>query len=127
MRWTSRSFATTRRIPGARDDVFPHRPPGGASLLFNFNSTVGAVAGDQFARLGGLDGDYWRPSFADYYRFALTPPQVDGLLCAPQTPAELEALVRALEDGPLDEEEENYLMNLTALAGGRVSLDPGAP
>jgi hypothetical protein len=111
--------------PGARDEVFPHRPPAGTSLLFNFNSTVGALAGDQFRRLG-LDSDYWQPSVTDYYRFALTPPQVDGLLCAPQTPAELDALARALEDGPLDEEDETYLMNLTALADGRISLDPDA-
>ena len=78
--------------------------------------------GDQFERIG-LDAEYWRPTVTDYYRFALTPPQVDGLLCAPQTPAEIEALARALEEGPLDDEEVNYLINLSALAHGRVSLD----
>lgn len=80
------------------------------------------MVGDAFDRLG-LDRDYWRPSVSDYYRFALTPPQVDGLLCAPQTPDEIESLARALDDGPLDEDDENYLINLTALADGRVSLD----
>ena len=108
--------------PGACDDVFPYRPSAGRSLLYNFNTTTGAVVGPTFDRLG-LNGDYWRPSMADYYRFALTAPQIDGVLCAPQTRDELDALAQALEAGPLDEDEMNYLINLTALAEGRVSLD----
>lgn len=112
--------------PAAREDLFPFRPPGGSTRLFNFNSTVGAVSDDEWGRLG-LAAGYWRPKVADYYRFALTPPHVDGLLCAPGTPDQIDELAAALEEGPLDEEEEHYLINLAALAEGRVSLDRAEP
>ncbi len=52
---------------------------------------------------------------------------MDGLLCAPQTPEQVTALVRALDEGPLDPDEENYLINLAALDAGEVTLDRAEP
>ena len=72
------------------------------------------------ARALGLDDDAWLPRVVDHYRVAATRPQVDGLLVAPGTPAEVEALCAALADGPLDEDEEDHLISLAALAAGEV-------
>ena len=112
--------------PGAREDLFPFRPAAGRTRLFNFNSTVGVVSSARFEALG-LDADQWRPAPTDYYRFALSRPELDGLLCAPQTPEQVTALVRALDEGPLDPDEENYLINLAALDAGEVTLDRAEP
>ena len=78
---------------------------------------------ERYAELG-LNDDYWQPEITDYYRFALTRPEIDGLLCSPTTPREVEALSKALQAGPLDEEEEKYLIDLAALDEGSAVLMP---
>ena len=60
----------------------------------------------------------------DYHRFALTRPELDGLLCSPSTPKEIAAPAAALEEGPLDAEEEKYLMDLARLNEGKARLMP---
>jgi hypothetical protein len=106
--------------PGAREDLFPHLAPAHA-LLFNFKSTNGYVKPESYADLG-LDDSFWQPKITDYYRFALTRPEVAGLLCSPSTPAEVEELARALDEGPLEEDEETHLIHLAALRSGRAAL-----
>ena len=69
-----------------------------------------------------MDAQFWQPHVTDYYRFALTRPEVHGLLCAPQTPREVAALAEALEAGPLSEPEENFLINLASLDAGKTTL-----
>jgi hypothetical protein len=111
--------------PGARDDVFPHLAPRRSARLFNFKSTWGFVPPGRMAEFG-LGGDaYWQPDVTDYYRFALSRPEIDGLLVAPGTPAEVAALAAALEKGPLDDEEQAYLIDLAAVAGGRAKVVAG--
>src|SRR5438876_2749870 len=90
---------------GARSDLFPDLTPPSPTLLYNFKNTLGFVRPERYPELG-LNDDYWQPRITDYYRFALTRPEIDGLLCSPTTPREVEALAIALEAGPLDEEEE---------------------
>ena len=107
--------------PGAREDLFPHVADRRA-LLYNFKTMSGYVAAPRLSALG-LGDDDWHPVATDHYRFALSAPELDGILCSPQTPAEVEALARALEQGPLDEEEQRYLMDLAALDRGEVELD----
>jgi len=107
--------------PGARLDLFPDLEQRGPTLIYNFKSTVGFVGSERYAELG-LNEDYWQPSITDYYRFALTRPEIDGILCSPQTSLEVEALAAALEEGPLDEEEQEYLIDLALLDEGRASL-----
>ena len=106
---------------GARVDLFPNLTKPTATLLYNFKSTTGFLPPERYAELG-LNDDYWQPEITDYYRFALTRPEIDGLLCSPATPQEVEALAEALEEGPLDEEEENYLLDLALLEQGRGTL-----
>lgn len=109
--------------PGARHEVFPHLEMRGATLLYNFTNTNGFVSPERFAALG-LNDDYWQPRVTDYHRFALTRPELDGLLCSPSTPEEIAGLAAALEEGPLDAEEEKYLMDLALLNEGRARLLP---
>lgn len=111
--------------PGASVDLFPHLTEPTPTLLYNFKSTVGFLPPQRYAELG-LEDDYWQPEITDYYRFALTRPEIDGLLCSPTTPEEVEALARALEEGPLDEEEEKYLLDLATLDQGRGVLSGGS-
>ena len=108
---------------GAKLDLFPYLKQPTSTLLYNFKSTLGFLDRERYAALG-LNDDYWQPKITDYYRFALTRPEIDGLLCSPSTPQEVEALSRALEVGPLDEEEEKYLIDLATLDQGRGVLMP---
>jgi hypothetical protein len=105
--------------PGAREDLLPHLAQGRQTRIFNFKSTMGHVPEEQFAALGLPPGS-WQPTVTDHYRFALSRPQMDGVLCSPASPEEVHALVDALAQGPLDAEQEDYLVRLTAAAGGTV-------
>jgi predicted aldo/keto reductase-like oxidoreductase len=86
---------------GAEKDVFPllpsERPPG----VIAFTAT----------RWGHLldptkmpEGDT-TPSASDCYRFALSHPAVDVVLCGPSDRTQMQEALRTLERGPLDAEE----------------------
>jgi len=96
--------------PGARSDLFPQlrtlRPP-----LFNFKSTLGYVRRDRLRALN-IDPGSWHPAITDYYRYALSRPEMDGLLFSIDRPQHLVALERALARGGLTVEEEQHLDEL---------------
>jgi hypothetical protein len=111
--------------PGARHDLFPQIAAREPPLVFNFKSTRGYVPPDLQTELG-LPGDvYWQPAITDYYRFALTRPELDGLLIAPQTPQEVGAFTAALDLGPLDDDEDKFLLNLALVALGEAAVAQG--
>jgi hypothetical protein len=111
---------------GARRDLFPHLAQPGSTRLFGFKSTFGYVRPEQMTAMG-LPGEiYWQPEITDHCRFALSRPELDGLLIAPGTPKELHALAEALEKGPLDEEGQTYLMHAALVAQGRARVKPDA-
>ena len=110
--------------PGARTDLFPHVKPRGDGrrcLLYNFTNTYGHLADHEYAPLGVPD-DLWRPHPTDYYRFALSEPALDGILCAPATPGQVRDLADALAKGPLDDEDRQYLLSLGELLRGRARV-----
>jgi hypothetical protein len=109
---------------GARRDLFPHLPERPRPLLFGFKSTFGYLPPARMAELGLRGAEYWHPAVTDHYRFALTPPEMDGLLIALRTPGEVAALAAAMERGPLTEEEEVYLMDVARVARGEVRVLP---
>jgi len=108
--------------PGACRDLFPHVASRGPTLLFGFKSTGVSLRPDRtksrFVR-GDVD---WRPKLTDCYRFALTRPELDGLLIAPQTAAELSGIEAALTRGPLDQEEERFFLDLCKLPDRQSNL-----
>ena len=105
--------------PGARRDLFPYFRPARTSPVFNFKSTMSQVTREMFDTLN-LPKTYWIPSVCDYYRFVLTRPEMDGILCSPMTPDEVGQLARALEKGPLSREEEEYMIWLSSLVHAPV-------
>jgi len=109
---------------GAREDVFPHVATRPRPLLFNFKSTSGYVPPARMAEIGLPGPEYWNPDITDHYRFALTRPEMDGLLIGLREPAQVAALAAALERGPLTEEEEAYLMDVATVARGDARVTP---
>ncbi len=108
--------------PGASTDLFPHLQRQGRTLILGFNSTRGFLTPSRLESLGIKHGVYWHPAATDYYRFALSQAELDGLLVGPGTPAEIVALETALGQGPLAEEEERYLLDLSLLSNGKAEL-----
>ncbi|MEM9061498.1 MAG: hypothetical protein AAGD13_13640 [Pseudomonadota bacterium] len=94
--------------PGATTEIFPYLRPDRAGLIYNFKSTMSRATPEQMDQMG-LSDQYWRPEVTDYYRYVLTPPSMDGVLCSPQTPKELEEIVEAMKKGPLTPHEEEYM------------------
>ena len=107
--------------PGAEKDFFPHVPARRKALLYNFTSTQGFLRPERYAQLGMTDA-YWQPAITDYYRFVLERPEINGLLCAPRTPAEVDGMLEALEAGGLTEEERVYMRDLAELSMGKARL-----
>jgi len=99
--------------PGARNDVFPFIGAQRSMKLYNFKSVLSFVSPEMMSALG-IPQSYWRPDITDCYRFSLSRPELDGILCSPQNPHELHALCRALEKPPLTREEQDYLIWLAA-------------
>ena len=60
--------------------------------------------------------------FTDYYRFALTEPALDGILCAPPGSDAIRELVDALTAGPLDADDHQYLLDLGELLRGTAKV-----
>jgi hypothetical protein len=109
--------AFVRYNPGharARAEILERLPAPPRPLVYAFNCAWGHVAAGMMQEMG-LDADNWQPSIGDHYRFALTRPELDGILCAPRTPADVAELVRALDDAPLDDDEETYMIRLAGM------------
>jgi hypothetical protein len=107
---------------GAERDVFAVVRSQRA-LLYNFKSTAPALDDERFQALG-LARDYWRPSVSDYYRFALSRAELDGVLCAFDRPEHITALAAALAEGPLDDRQIRHLTRLTELACAPNAVSP---
>jgi hypothetical protein len=99
--------------PGARSDLFPYFRPYRSGLVFNFKSVMSQVTKETFDALG-LPSHYWLPDPCDYYRFVLTRPELDGVLCSPLRPGEVRQISEALRKGPLTAEEEEYMIWLSS-------------
>jgi hypothetical protein len=104
--------------PGADKDVFPYMRRDRTSLVFNFKSILSSVRPEQIQQMG-LGGSLWLPKIPDYYRFVLTNPYIDGVLCSPADPPQLQALLAALEERPLTSAEEQYMMGLSSALSPR--------
>jgi hypothetical protein len=121
--------------PGARRDLFPYFQADRSHLVFGFKSMMPQRQQQTFDAVRKLN-HLWIPKPTDYYRFALTPLCMDGLLCSPQNPEEFSQFSEALRKGPLNRAEEEYMI---WLSGGSQSapkhaagvngfqVEPGSP
>lgn len=105
--------------PGARTDLFPFLRPTRTGLVFNFKSVMPRITREMSSKLG-LPTNYWLPDPSDYYRFVLSRPELDGVLCSPMNAGEVQGLVAAMEKGPLSKEEEDDMVRLSALVPGPI-------
>jgi aryl-alcohol dehydrogenase-like predicted oxidoreductase len=101
--------------PNARKDLFPYLPAERKFPVFNFNSMLSCV-GQKTLNAMGLSKELWRPDPVDYYRFVLSNPNIDGLLCSPQNTDELRQVCSALHQSPLTASEQDYMITLSARA-----------
>jgi len=90
---------------GAEKDVFPLLPDAGGPGVICYNST----------RWGHLFDPGWMPEGArtpapvDLYRYVLSNPNIQMVLTAPETFAQLEENLTTLESDPVSEEERKWL------------------
>jgi hypothetical protein len=100
--------------PGAKSDLFPYFRPTRSTLIFNFKSVMSQVTKEAFDALK-LPKTHWLPDVCDYYRFVLSRPEIDGVLCSPLQPEEVRGLAKALDQPPLSAEQEQYMIWLSSL------------
>jgi hypothetical protein len=100
---------------GAQRDIFPLLRSDRSSPIYTFKSGFSRVFEQQFSRLG-LPSDHGLPRPTDYYRFVLSHPSVDGVLCSPMSTLELQELVDSMREPPLNEAEQEYMMWLSAIS-----------
>jgi len=98
--------------PGAEQDIFPR--------LERRRPAVVAYTATSWRRLlrapRGWTGRV--PSAGDCYRFCLTSPHVDVALCGPRNTAELRENLAALDKGPLDAAEMQWMRSFGKVVHG---------
>lgn len=99
--------------PGARHDLMPHLGPDHPPL-FNFKSMRGFVPHERLRALN-IDRSLWYPEASDYFRYALSRPQMAGLLFSVDYRRQLVELDAAMVRGGLTAEEEEHLEELAIL------------
>ena len=105
--------------PNARHDYFPfieYRP---GVLNYNFKSAMPAGTKSRLLELGFPPGARL-PDPADHYRFVLSRTAVDGILCSPSSPAEVDELAAALARGAVSPQEEEYMILLSRMVNRAV-------
>jgi predicted aldo/keto reductase-like oxidoreductase len=95
---------------GAESAVFPLLGPGDPGVI----SYTATRWGRLLRRPRGWPADGRIPSARLCYRFVLTSPHVHVVLSAPSNPEQLEDNLRALEEGPLDEGDMEFMREFGA-------------
>jgi hypothetical protein len=81
------------------------------------------VRPERFQQLGFND-NHWFPKPTDQYRFVLSNPHIDGILCSLSSPEQLGELLAALDETPLTPDEQRYISWLSSLANPRYFWAP---
>lgn len=93
---------------GAEQDIFPFLPEENRPGIGIFTATCWR----KLVKPGLMPPDERPPAPADVYRFVLSHPDVDLCLMAPSTEARMLENLKALDAGPLDEEEMSRLRRI---------------
>ena len=86
--------------PGADDDVFPHLPADRPGVVAYTSTSWGQLLDPAHVPRGER-----APAATDCYRFVLTSPFVDACYAGPANGEQLDAAMRALDLGPMKDEE----------------------
>ncbi|MGD9332032.1 MAG: aldo/keto reductase [Desulfobacterales bacterium] len=87
--------------PGAEEDIFPHLPRENRPGIVTFTATCWG----KLLKPGLMPAGERPPAPADCYRFVLSHPDVHVCVSGPSTAKQMEDNLKALDAGPLDEEE----------------------
>ena len=90
---------------GAEEDVFPHLPASGRPGILAYTATRWGHLCDP-AKMPAGEAP---PPARDCYRFALSHPAVDMVLCGPKNREQMQEALRALDAGPLAPDEMKRL------------------
>jgi len=90
---------------GAEQDVFPHLPASRKPAILAYTATRWGHLCDPAKMPAGETP----PPARDCYRFALSNPSVDMVLCGPKNREQMQEALRALDAGPLAPDEMNRL------------------
>ena len=96
---------------GAHQDLFPNLSPDRRSLIYGFKS----MSAFEHREYYGVDEEYWMPEPTDHYRFVLSTSPLQGILCSPSTPQEIDELTRATASGPLSADQCEHMIVLAQL------------
>jgi aryl-alcohol dehydrogenase-like predicted oxidoreductase len=106
--------------PGAEQDIFPHcdkrKPMIVAYTATNWRKLLTRPSGWQKAI----------PTAGDCYRFCLSNPHVDVVLCGPGNEKQLDENMKALEKGPLDPEEMSWMREFGRVVSGKGGFQTGS-
>lgn len=99
--------------PGAEVDIFPKLPSVNRAGLVSFTATSwGQLLKPQVGERV--------PTATDCYRFVLSRPEVDVCLSGPSNAAQMDEALRALELGPMTEDELAWMRRVGAAASGKI-------
>ena len=87
--------------PGAETDIFPWLPTEKRAGTVSFTAT----SWGQLLKPAKIPGGERIPNGSDCYRFVLTRPEVDLCLTGPANRAEMDEALKALERGPMNDDE----------------------
>ena len=86
---------------GAEQEIFPHLPPDDSPGIVSFNNTRWG----QLLDPKKMPPAVAPPTAADCYRFALSHPAVNVVICGPAGNEQLKHALSVLRTGPMDEEQ----------------------
>ncbi len=96
--------------PGAETDIFPRLPAEGRAGLVAYTAT----SWGQLLKPSRVPRGERVPSGADCYRFVLARPEVDVCMTGPSNASQMEEALKALERGPMTEEELAWMRRVGA-------------
>ena len=94
--------------PGAESDIFPHIPKQDRAGMVAYTAT----SWKQLLSSRKLAAGEKVPTAADCYRFVLSRPEVDVCMTGPSNAAQMEEALRALDQGPMPEEELAWMQRV---------------
>lgn len=95
--------------PGAEEDVFPLLPARPLGVVAYTATCWGRLLDETL-----IPADVPVPRGSDCYRYALTHPRVDAVLCGPRGGRELDEAMRALDRGPMSPDELAWMKRVGA-------------
>lgn len=104
--------------PGAENDVFPHLPTDRPGVVAYTSTSWGQLLNPKL-----VPEDERIPSAADCYRFVLSSPYVDACWAGARTGVELDGAMRALDVGPMNDEELAWMRRVGAVVRQHTQLD----